>query len=103
MDSSGTAPRFSISRWLVAVIWVGGLCFAGACAQVADAEVPIDVYGHLPTLEDLALSPDGTKLAFVFTRGDERNLCIKPLIENRALGRGACRRCEAAGYRVDGQ
>jgi dienelactone hydrolase len=86
MDSLGAAPRFSISRWLVAVIWMGALCIAGACARAAGAEAPLEVYGHLPTLEDLALSPDGTKLAFVNTRGDERNIYIKPMAENKALG-----------------
>ena len=56
------------------------------CAPAADAGTPIEVYGHLPTLEDLALSPDGTKLVFVKTSGDERNIYIKPLTENQALG-----------------
>src|SRR5580658_7971087 len=86
MDSSGAAPRFSISRRLVAVIWIGALSITGACAQAADAGAPVEVYGHLPTLEDLALSPDGTKVVFVKTSGDERNIYIRPLAENKALG-----------------
>jgi Tol biopolymer transport system component len=52
------------------------------------------VYGHLPTLEDLALSPDGTKLVFVRISGDECNLYVKPLTEHEALG---------AAHRMDGQ
>jgi len=86
MDSLGAVPRLSISRWLVVVIWIGELCIAGASARAADAPAPIEVYGHLPTLEDLALSPDGTKLVFVRISGDERNLYIKPLTENKVLG-----------------
>lgn len=86
MDSLGAAPRFSISRWLTVVIRIGALSIAGACAWGADAGAPIEVYGHLPSLEDLALSPDGTKLVFVRTSGDERNIYIEPLAENKALG-----------------
>jgi hypothetical protein len=80
------APRFSISRSLVAAIWIGALRIATMCAQVADADTPIEVYGRLPAVEDLALSPDGTRLALVNTSGDQRNLYIRPSAENRALG-----------------
>ena len=31
--------------------------------------VPLDLYGHLPTLEDMALSPDGSRIAFAGSRG----------------------------------
>ena len=86
MDSLGAAPRFSISRWLAAIIWICAIYIAGPGARVAEAEAPIEVYGHLPTLEDLALSPDGTKLVLVRTSEDERNLYIKPLTENKVLG-----------------
>jgi pimeloyl-ACP methyl ester carboxylesterase len=86
MDSLGAAPRFSISRWHVAVIWITVLSIQGASACAADAGAPIEVYGHLPSLEDLALSPDGTNLVFVRTSGDERNIYIRPLAENRVLG-----------------
>jgi dienelactone hydrolase len=86
MDSLAATPRFSISRGPLTVIWIGGLCIAWAHAPVADAEGSIEVYGHLPTLEDLALSPDGTRLAFVKTSGDERNLYLKPLTGTKALG-----------------
>jgi acetyl esterase/lipase len=83
MDCLGAAPKFPVYRSLVTAIWIGALC---TYAPAADAEAPIEVYGHLPSLEDLALSPDGTKLVFVKTTGDERNLYIKPLTENKALG-----------------
>lgn len=38
----------------------------------ADAPTPLTVYGNLPTLEDLAISPDGTKLAYIRAVGDQR-------------------------------
>jgi hypothetical protein len=65
---------------MVAAIWIEALCISGAPARSADAEASqIGVYGHLPSLENLALSPDGT-------REDERNLYVKPLNENKVLG-----------------
>lgn len=33
---------------------------------------PLEVYGRLPHLEDFALSPDGTRIAFVKTEGNTR-------------------------------
>jgi pimeloyl-ACP methyl ester carboxylesterase len=87
MDSLGAASRLSIPQFLVGAIWTAALCIASALALAADSEAPpIEVYGHLPTLEDLALSPDGTKLVFVRTSGDQRILYIKPLTENKVLG-----------------
>jgi acetyl esterase/lipase len=83
MESLGAAPKFPVYRSLVAAIGIGASCM---CAQAADAGAPLEVYGHLPTLEDMALSPDGTKVVFVKTSGDDRNLYIKPLTENKALG-----------------
>jgi dipeptidyl aminopeptidase/acylaminoacyl peptidase len=80
-------PQFSVLRAMVAAIWIEALCMVGAPARPADAEASqIEVYGHLPSLEDLALSPDGTRVVFVRTREDERNLYVKPLTENKVLG-----------------
>jgi dipeptidyl aminopeptidase/acylaminoacyl peptidase len=44
-----------------------------------------EAYGHLPNLEDVILSPDGTKIAFVNTSGDQRNLLVLRLGETRAI------------------
>jgi acetyl esterase/lipase len=87
MDSLVAASRLSISQSLVVAIWIGTLCISGARVRAAVAEAPpIQAFGHLPTLEDLALSPDGTKVVFVQTRGDERNLYVKSLSEHKLLG-----------------
>jgi hypothetical protein len=45
------------------------------CIQVARA-TPLETYGRLPTLENVALSPDGSKLAFVRTDENKRILAI---------------------------
>ena len=60
---------------------------AAASSAKADAlRTPLDVYGRLPLLEDVILSPDGSKLAFVKTIGDERFLLIVRAGEPAALG-----------------
>jgi dienelactone hydrolase len=45
----------------------------------------LETYGHLPTLEDVAISPDGTRLAFVSTQGDERLLAVTELATRKLL------------------
>ncbi|HEY2462881.1 MAG TPA: S9 family peptidase [Steroidobacteraceae bacterium] len=54
-------------------------CFLGSLQAVAADAVPLAVFGRLPTLEDVVISPDGTKLAFVKTIGDSRKLAVIPL------------------------
>jgi dipeptidyl aminopeptidase/acylaminoacyl peptidase len=56
-----------------------------ACIQVARA-APLEAYGRLPSLEDVALSPDGTRLAFVRTSENKRVLAIAEL-PYKLLGR----------------
>ena len=46
---------------------------------------PLEVYGRLPSLENVAISPDGTRLAFVRTQGDERVLAIVALDDGKAM------------------
>lgn len=38
----------------------------------AVAAVPLEVFGRLPSIEDVAISPDGTRLAFTRTTTEER-------------------------------
>ena len=47
--------------------------------------VPLDLYGHLPTLEDMALSPDGSRIAFVRTTGDARAIVVYSLADNKPI------------------
>src|SRR5258708_17158138 len=52
---------------------------------VADT-APLAAYGRLPSLEDVVISPDGTKLAFVKTKGENRNLAVVPLNKHEVVG-----------------
>jgi len=54
-------------RWIGLVL----LIIAGGSAPWVRAAGP-EVYGRLPTLEDVRLSPEGTRIAFVRTEGDTR-------------------------------
>jgi dienelactone hydrolase len=55
------------------------------CIQPAKA-APLETYGRLPNLEDVALSPDGSKLAFVRTNESARILAIAQISPNKLLG-----------------
>jgi hypothetical protein len=47
------------------------------CAQAGESKTTLGVYGHLPSIEDMAMSPDGTKFAYVRTQWlDDDNLLI---------------------------
>jgi hypothetical protein len=59
---------------------------AGWHPAVAADAVPLAAFGRLPTLEDVAISPDGTKIAFVRTSGESRNLVVVPLSKPEIIG-----------------
>jgi dipeptidyl aminopeptidase/acylaminoacyl peptidase len=54
------------------------------------APTSIDVFGQLPALEDMVLSPDGSRVAFVETSGDKRSVLVFDL-QNRDKPLGAFR------------
>ncbi len=47
--------------------------------------MPLETYGHLPSVENVAISPDGTRLAFVRTKGDDRVLAVVSLETQKPL------------------
>jgi dipeptidyl aminopeptidase/acylaminoacyl peptidase len=52
------------------------LCLLSMAAPARQPTAPLAAYGRLPTLEDVAISPDGTRIAFVKTKEDSRALFI---------------------------
>jgi dipeptidyl aminopeptidase/acylaminoacyl peptidase len=58
---------------------------AGAPAAAAPP-VPIEPYGRLPTIEMVALSMDGTKLATIQSVGNDRVLAVTSIDDGRILG-----------------
>ena len=61
-------------RLLLAVAVAFGL--AAPCAAA-----PLEAYGKLPNVEAVAISPDGTRLGFVSTNGEERRIVIRNLVD----------------------
>ncbi|MDE1921859.1 MAG: hypothetical protein KGL92_05985 [Gammaproteobacteria bacterium] len=45
----------------------------------------LDLYGRLPSLADVALSPDGARLAFVATKDGQRSLIIVDLAQGKPV------------------
>jgi dipeptidyl aminopeptidase/acylaminoacyl peptidase len=68
------------NRWKSWSVLHGGIlavaCTVGGCPALAADAAPLAAFGGLPTLEDVSISPDGTKLAFVKTDGDSRKLLV---------------------------
>ena len=81
--------------------------FAIACAGVmaaglAGAAPPLDAYGRLPVIDNVQVSPDGTKVALVTGAGESRQVRItdlatrKPIVAS-AVGKGKIRGLQWAG------
>jgi dipeptidyl aminopeptidase/acylaminoacyl peptidase len=51
------------------------LAFGG----MANAAPPIEVYGHLPHIEQMSISPNGQRIAFVDVSGDERQVFVRQI------------------------
>ena len=79
--STGRA-RVLVVTTLWAVLLVPAML---GCIQVARA-TPLETYGRLPSLENVALSPDGSKVAFIRTDENRRVLAIVEL-PNKLLAR----------------
>jgi acetyl esterase/lipase len=57
----------------------------GALPVAAARATSLEVYGRLPQLEDIALSPDGSKIAFVRTKADSRLVVIASLASGKPV------------------
>ncbi|MCY1647052.1 hypothetical protein OVA11_08300 [Caulobacter sp. SL161] len=58
---------------------VAALWFFAAAAVSAAEKPDLAVYGRLPQIEGVTISPDGTKLAVIRTDGQERVLVVRKL------------------------
>ena len=72
----------NVLSWLAVV---AAACIASPCAAA-----PLEAYGKLPTIEDVAISADGQKLAVLATNGEERRIAIRNLADGstRLVGVG---------------
>lgn len=73
------------ARLMKILIWVVSFSLLSIAIYTAAADVPIEVYGQLPLLENVALSPDGMRIAFVNNEAGERNVYIFSLTDMKSL------------------
>lgn len=52
---------------------------AGASAALAQELPPIEAYGELPNTRSMAISPDGTHVAFLLAEGEDEKLIVYKL------------------------
>jgi dipeptidyl aminopeptidase/acylaminoacyl peptidase len=71
------APRRFPASTLVALL---------AVVSAARAGIPLEAFGRLPSIEDVALSPDGSMLAFVRTTEDSRLFSVVGVDRGTYLG-----------------
>ena len=64
------------------------LALAAAFAAPQGRTAPLEVYGKLPSVEDVALSPDGSRLAMIRPVADDRMLVVISVSEHKVLGKG---------------
>jgi len=88
MEKLQTTNRLSVSgrTCLAAAVCIGIFLIAPGAVRAAEASTPLEVFGRLPTLEDVIISPDGTKIAFVRTAEDKRTLLVGRLKDAETLG-----------------
>ncbi|MDB5424411.1 MAG: peptidase prolyl oligopeptidase active site domain protein [Phenylobacterium sp.] len=84
-------------RWIRVVL----AAVLGLWAPAA-AAAPLEAYGRLPSIEDIAISADATRLAAMVTQGDARRLLVKRLSDGVveaevALGKTKARSITWAG------
>jgi dipeptidyl aminopeptidase/acylaminoacyl peptidase len=71
-----------VFKTVFAVATAGFVLFGAACAVAAPADVPpLSVYGRLPNIEQIEISPDGAKLAVAVTDGEKRMLIVREAAE----------------------
>jgi dipeptidyl aminopeptidase/acylaminoacyl peptidase len=56
-----------------------GLSVGAATATAA----PLEAYGRLPTIEDMALSPDGAFVGLVWTDGEQRKIAVRSVADGK--------------------
>ena len=82
------------AAWIVAgfvTLWAG-----------APSAAPLEAYGKLPAIEDVAISPDATRLGAITTNGDQRAVIVKNLLSGAVeahaqAGRAKIRSIDWAG------
>lgn len=75
------ASRLTGGRLIAASL----LALVGVLAARSGHAVPIAIYGQLPSIEDVALSPDGSRLAYVRTQGNLRIIVVANVADHKMI------------------
>lgn len=67
------------------LIVVSLLALVGVFGARSSRAVALSVYGQLPSIENVALSPDGTRVAFVRTEGDLRVVFVANVADRKVI------------------
>jgi dipeptidyl aminopeptidase/acylaminoacyl peptidase len=62
------------------------LTFALIAAALGCQAAPLEIYGRLPRLENMAVSPDGSRIVFVKTEGNERTVAVLDRGKHEVIG-----------------
>lgn len=81
VDSRAATARLAGARWFAAAL----LGMTGVLATPGRAAVPLSVYGQLPNIEDVAISPDGSRLAYVRTQGNQRVVFVANVADHKLI------------------
>ena len=76
------------SGWstLKATLLLGIMLPGSPTLHAQSSSPPLEAFGNLPTLEDVLISPDGSRLAFVRTEGENRFVIAKHISGSQTLG-----------------
>jgi dipeptidyl aminopeptidase/acylaminoacyl peptidase len=61
------------------------LAWAAAWLAGPALAAPLDIYGQLPTVESVALSPNGARLAAILTDGEQRKIAIQEVAAGKTV------------------
>jgi dipeptidyl aminopeptidase/acylaminoacyl peptidase len=77
----------TIGAWRASSRFIAISLFAlfGVFAMPSGRAAPLEVYGHLPSIEDVALSPDGARVAYVRTEGDLRIVIVATVADRKMV------------------
>lgn len=67
------------------LILISMLAVTAALTAPGGRAAEVAAYGQLPTTEDVAISPDGSRLAYVHTKGDERIVVIANVADHKMI------------------
>lgn len=71
-----------VGAWLIVILL---LAVFGTLAAQSGRAAPLAVYGGLPSIEDVALSPDGSRVAYVRTEGDSRIVIVATVADRKMI------------------